>query len=268
MNIIRTLDVERLRREFGAARPFPYIRIDEFLEPGFASEVSQSFPSLERAEQVGKRFESVNEHLKIQVTDPREFPTPVKRLHEALSSQAFLDDLSTITGIPALLADETLAGGGMHQTGSRGRLDVHVDFNYLVNRQLHRRLNILVYFNPVWERSWGGNLELWDTAVRVCHHSIEPILNRCVIFETSEISFHGVERVVCPTSVVRKSFAGYYYTEGPPPGWNGSVHSTLFRARPSEPFKGSVLMPLERFGARCKGSYVRLKRGVKKVLGK
>jgi hypothetical protein len=98
----------------------------------------------------------------------------------------------------------------------------------------------------VWERGWGGNVELWDRDVKVCYHSLEPILSRCVIFETSEISFHGVEAVTCPAGMTRKSFAGYYYTAEAPAGWDGAVHSTLFRARPDERVKGLVLMPLER----------------------
>ena len=44
----------------------------------------------------------------------------------------------------------------------------------------------------------------------------------------------------------RRSFAAYYYTTAPPPGWDGSSHTTIFKARPDERLKGNVLMPLER----------------------
>ena len=43
----------------------------------------------------------------------------------------------------------------MHLTGPGGRLDVHVDFNFLPERKLHRRLNLLFYLNPVWEEASG-----------------------------------------------------------------------------------------------------------------
>ena len=155
----------------------------------------------------------------------------------------------------------------MHQTGASGRLDVHVDFNRLEPQGWHRRLNILDYLNPVWKREWGGNLELWDDRVKVCHHSLEPSLNRCVVFETSEISFHGVEPVHCPPGVARKSFAGYYYTEAAPPGWGGSTHSTVFRARPTEPLKGLLLMPMEKFAHRTRRSIRGLKTAAKRLLG-
>jgi Rps23 Pro-64 3,4-dihydroxylase Tpa1-like proline 4-hydroxylase len=75
-----------------------------------------------------------------------------------------------------------LDGGGLHQTGPRGRLDVHVDFNYIAARRLHSRLNILIYFNDGWLPEWGGQLKLWNSEVSECVHSIDPIFNRYVIF--------------------------------------------------------------------------------------
>ena len=264
MSTLRPLDVDRLSAEFLSAQPFPFIKIDNFLDAGFAREVADSFPTFETAAKTGKAFESANEHLKVQLTDSGMFPAPVRKLHDALASQEFLDALSVITGIPKLLADESMVGGGMHQTGPRGRLDVHVDFNFHRAKKLHRRLNILIYLNPVWERAWGGNVELWDQQVKVCHHSLEPILNRCVIFETSEISFHGVEPVTCPAGMTRKSFAGYYYTVEAPAGWDGTVHSTLFRARPNEQVKGLLLMPLERMQRRCSDYVRRFKKSLKR----
>lgn len=70
-----------------------------------------------------------------------------------------------------------------------------------------------------------------------CIHSFDPIFNRCVIFETSEISYHGVTEVTCPEDAVRRSFAGYYYTEAAPAHWTGESHTTVFRARPQESVK-------------------------------
>jgi hypothetical protein len=203
MTVIRPLAKERLRAEFRAARPFPFLRVDEFLEPAFAREVADSYPRFEAALGMGKVFETVNEHRKLQVTKKAHFPAPVLALHEALSAQPFRDELAWITGMPDLLADDDLAGGGMHQTGPHGRLDVHVDFNLLESKGWHRRLNILIYLNPVWKKEWGGDLELWDRDVKICHHAFAPILNRCVIFETSDISFHGVQPLTCPPGVVR-----------------------------------------------------------------
>jgi len=169
----------------------------------------------------------------------------VQELKAALASPQFLSDLSYITGIDDLLADSQLVGGGMHLTGPGGRLDVHVDFNYLRERQLHRRLNILVYLNAKWEEAWGGHVELWDRDVKTCAHRFLPIANRCVVFETNDISYHGVAPIT-DKQAVRLSFAGYYYTREAPPHWKGVEHSTIFRARPDEKLREYVLMPIER----------------------
>jgi hypothetical protein len=245
-NVISPLDRDALQQQFRSASPFPFVRIDGFLSDAFAAEVEKSYPPFDEALRMGRSFDAVNEKRKVQVTDYGRFPDPVKRLSDALSSPAFLEDVAYITGIPKLLWDGELAGGGMHQTADAGRLDVHIDFNYIRERQLHRRLNILVYLNPVWEDHWGGRIELWDRDVKKCHQSFAPVHNRCVIFETSAISYHGVTPLKLPPGIVRKSFAAYYYTREAPASWTGKEHSTVFRARPDEVVKGLLLMPAER----------------------
>jgi Rps23 Pro-64 3,4-dihydroxylase Tpa1-like proline 4-hydroxylase len=261
--LIRPIDRDDLRRQVQQARPFPFFAIDNFLDEAFAERVLAAFPSFEEAARMGRMFSAVNEKKKIQVTDARQFPEPIAELNRVLAAPDFCQLLSDVFAIPDLLSDEELVGGGIHETGPRGHLDVHVDFNYIEERQLHRRLNILVYFNKGWKPEWGGNIELWDKDVKVCHHSFSPIFNRCVVFATSEISYHGVTAVRCPEDQTRKSFAAYYYTKEAPASWDGSVHSTSFKARPDEILKGNVLMPLERAGQRLRGAVAGIKRRIK-----
>jgi hypothetical protein len=243
--VISDLDRDLLREQARRARPFPYILVDNFLDTEFAHEVLRSWPSYEDAAKMGKEFRSINERKKVQVTDSTQFPKPLSELNDALASPEFTETTSRIFGIPGLLPDPELDGGGLHQTGPRGRLDVHVDFNYIAARKLHRRLNILIYFNDGWLPEWGGQLELWNSDVSECVRSVDPIFNRCVIFETSEISYHGVKEVTCPKDAVRRSFAGYYYTQAAPAHWTGKSHSTIFKARPEESVK-SRLMAVKR----------------------
>jgi Rps23 Pro-64 3,4-dihydroxylase Tpa1-like proline 4-hydroxylase len=263
MKMIRPIDRDVLREQVRKAEPFPHFCIDNFLDAAFAEQVHQAFPSFEEAAQIGRMFSAVNEKKKIQVTDSTKFAQPIVQLSGALSTPEFCELLSAVFEIPRLLADEELIGGGIHQTGPRGHLDVHVDFNYIAERHLHRRLNILIYFNKDWKPEWGGNIELWDRDVKICHHSFAPIFNRCIVFATSEISYHGVTAVRCPEDRVRKSFAAYYYTKEAPPHWNGEAHSTNFRARPDEFLKGNILMPLERAGRRLRSAVAGIKRKIK-----
>lgn len=265
--MINTLDRDALRAQFRNAKPFPHIVIDNFLRPEAAAEVAASYPTFEQAQAQGFTFNFVNEQRKVQITDSKKFPDPVRRLNEAISSPEFRADLEYITGIPNILADDQLVGGGMHLTGSGGRLDVHVDFNRIEDRKLFRRLNILIYLNPSWKEEWGGHIELWDKDVKQCHARCVPALNRCLIFQTSEISYHGVARVTAPPNMARHSFAAYYYTTEPPPNWDGASHSTIFRARPEEKFRGLVQMPVEKLKRELHAQIGRGKRKLKSLLG-
>lgn len=151
---LSTVRLADLAATYRSAEPFPHVVIENFLEPAFLREVASAYPTFEEAGRLGFSFNAVNERKKIQITDQKLFPPPVRRLSEFLSDPAFLKDLSDLTGIPKLLADPTLFGGGMHMTGPHGRLDVHVDFNLLDN-VLFRRLNLLIYLNPEWDDRWG-----------------------------------------------------------------------------------------------------------------
>lgn len=261
--MIQPIDRDALRRQVRNASPFPFFCIDGFLEPEAAERVLAAYPSYEDALKMGRSFAAVNERGKVQVTDASKFAEPIAELNRALAAPEFLGLLGDVFGMPDLLADDQLVGGGIHQTGPRGHLDVHVDFNYIPDRQLHRRLNILIYFNKDWDPSWGGNIELWDRDVTTCAHSFSPIFNRCVVFETNDISYHGVSAVKCPEGRSRKSFAAYYYTREAPAHWDGQAHSTIFKARPDEVLKGSVLMPLERAKRGVLGALRKVKKSLK-----
>lgn len=244
MNIINARQWDKLRDDFSSAT-FPSICIDQFLDTDFAERLAAAYPSFSNAQSMGLEFTKVNEMGKVQITDPGVFPDEVKKLVEELSSPTFIENLETLSGISNLVWDPDFGGGGMHLTRSRGHLDVHVDFNYAHHLQMHRRINLLIYLNKEWQDSWGGELELWDSGVKRCFKSLTPILNRCVIFATSEMSYHGVRAVTGPEDLSRNSFAVYYYTREAPSGWNGKEHSTIFKARPEEKFKKFISMPIE-----------------------
>ncbi len=266
--MLRPLDRERLRAEFAAAKPFPHIKIDNFIDPEKAKAIVAAYPTFDLALEQGKTFATVNERKKVQITDSLKYAAPIAELNDLLASRQFLDDLSYITQMPNLLADKQLVGGGIHVTGPGGRLDVHVDFNYIEERRLHRRLNLLLYLNPAWDDSWGGQLQLWDKDVRRCEVTLAPIFNRCVVFETNEISFHGVIPVSAAAPVPRKSFATYYYTKEAPSHWIGISHGTIFKARPNEKAKGLVLMPAEAARTKVEASIQKLKSGIKAMIGR
>jgi hypothetical protein len=88
------------------------------------------------------------------------------------------------------------------------------------------------------------------------------------VFETTKTSFHGVEKVSCPPEHQRQSFAAYYYTKEPPPGWDGTHWTTIFRPRPDEQVRGKVLMPAERALDRAKKLAGRVANRIDRIRGK
>ena len=246
MSLINNLNIENLKKEAESSHPFPFFYVDDFLDKEFANAIYDSFPGFEQASKIGRSFNAVNEAKKVQITDSSKFPKPIFHLNKLLSSQEFLSAISEIMNISNLVADPQLVGGGIHETDGGGRLDVHVDFNFNKELKLFRRVNILIYFNKEWEEGYGGILDLWDSDVKKCHARIAPVFNRMACFATSEISYHGVTPLKCPPGITRKSFAAYYYNDGKDGANIVKPHSTIFKARPNEMFKGYIRMPLEK----------------------
>jgi Rps23 Pro-64 3,4-dihydroxylase Tpa1-like proline 4-hydroxylase len=143
--------------------------------------------------------------------------------------------LGQLTGIDDLIVDAQLLGGGVHLVKPGGVLRVHADFRRHLSYNLERRLNLLLYMNPDWREEYGGHLELWDREMKTCVERVLPIANRCVVFNTTDDSYHGHPRpLACPEGMLRCSIALYYYTADRPNQVDGRVHSTAWQLLPEE----------------------------------
>ena len=92
---------------------------------------------------------------------------------------------------------------------------MHTDFNTYYHKKygkLDRRINLLLYMNKDWDPSYKGDLILINPNTGIMKR-IEPIFNRCVIFNTTNKSIHGhPEPLNVPDdNTYRKSIAVYYY---------------------------------------------------------
>ncbi len=151
------------------------------------------------------------------------------------NSSAVINFLEELTGIDGLIPDPHFEGGGLHQIEPGGYLDVHVDFNFHHRLKLDRRLNLILYLNKNWKEEYNGHLELWNRDMTQCVQRVAPIFNRCVVFSTTDFSYHGHPDVLqSPPGVTRKSLALYYYSNGRPDEERSDAHSTIFRNRPGE----------------------------------
>lgn len=218
------------RSEYVQAAPFPHAVIDDFLPPALLESVLHEFPKVNSVQ--WQAFENASEK-KLASTHELQMGELTRFLLYQLNSSTFLTFLEQLTGIDGLIPDPHFVGGGLHQIERGGYLKMHVDFNRYERLKLDRRLNLLIYLNQNWSEEYGGHLELWDQDMTRCEKNILPIFNRCVIFSTTDFSYHGhPEPLTCPEDTTRKSLALYYYSNGRPTIEVGAAHSTIFRERP------------------------------------
>jgi hypothetical protein len=234
--VLRLVDWDRLEAQlpelssrFQTASPFPHIVLDDFLYPEAALLGMKEFANI--ADAGWTSFAHLNE-LKLSHTRPEEWGPTLRAVLQEIQSRRFVRFLGSLSGIEGLLVDDSLAGGGLHQSQSGGFLNIHADFTvHPRRRNWQRQVNVLLYLNQEWPSGYGGDLELWSTDMKRCERVVAPIGNRVVIFRTAADSFHGhPEPLRCPEGTSRRSLALYYFTEEDDP----TVRATEYRARPDE----------------------------------
>ena len=237
---------DELSREFVAASPFRHTVIDGFLDPALAQQLLEDFPRFEDRYALNEMGEVGGKAVRMNV---RELSEAYRKLDAWLQTPDFLGFVSAVTGIPDLLYDADYIGGGTHENRHGQSLDAHVDFNYHPRSKTHRRLNLIVYLNHEWEGDWGGVLELHSDPWNAANNhtaAVLPLFNRCVIFETTETSWHGFSRIELPPerrALSRKSFAIYLYTRQRPPQETAPPHATIYvpDAMPAQLEPGKIL---------------------------
>lgn len=215
------------QKQFGQAQPIRHLVVDHFLNPDFARSLFVHFPSIETMK---THYRGLNEE-KAEHSDFSHLHPAFVELHQQLTSPVMLEWLQKVTGIPGLQTIEDRLGYGLHQGANQSFLDIHIDYNLHPLRKLYRKLNLIIFLNESWESNWGGHLELWDADVANCVQSIAPVFNRCALFECSEISYHGYNRISVPEGVTRKSAYQYYFVPAPA---GVSFHDTIFKPRPED----------------------------------
>lgn len=219
---------QRLQQQFQAASPFRHLVLQDFFDQNLLKQLVAQFPPFEKTD---CRNEKGEPGLKGVFPHIAELGGAYSRLDRLVKSRSFLDWLSACTGIEQLLYDPFYFGGGTHENRPGQDLDLHIDFNLHPLTHWHRRLNLIVYLNEEWHEDWGGNLVLRQdprdrNSPSVC---VPPRRNCCVVFETTEHSWHGFERIkAAAPDQSRKSIALYFYTKTRPVAETASAHSTVY----------------------------------------
>jgi hypothetical protein len=224
---------ENLSGDYCFAEPFPHIVIDNFLPEALINKIIENFPTEKLEGDVV--FNGGYAGLYKRQIMPADCNGFIREVFGFFNSHAIVEFLQSLTTIPSLIPDPYFVGGGFHETSTGGKLGIHADFRINDTLHLNRRLNVIIYLNKDWKDEYGGHLELWDKKMQGKVHTIAPIFNRCVIFNTDADSFHGhPDPLTCPENVKRRSLALYYYTASKRIYEDTVAHSTMYKARPDD----------------------------------
>jgi len=226
---------DAIRQSYETAKPFRHVCLEGFLEPSMAERLLAEFPAFDARHAMSEMGKTGG---KAVVTDLAGIGPAYREFYEYMRSRQFLDAMSGMLGIPDLLFDPAMYGGGTHENLNGQELDPHIDFNYDPVRRLHRRLNLLIYLNKEWDPAWGGGIELHSNPRDWEHDEVKTFncsFNRGVIFETNEHSWHGFPRIELPEGkhqLSRKCISVYLYTRRRPKEEIAPPHGTFYVQRP------------------------------------
>lgn len=199
----------KLKTDFEKNKPFSHCIINNFLNIEFAEKIEKTVPAYNSSD----NWYTYNNPLEVKYArdDLSDFPVDIQYLFYLLSSNYFLCIMKTLTGIHNLEIDDYLHGAGIHLHPRGGRLNMHLDYEKHPISGKQRRINFILYMNKEWNESWNGATELWDSKMIHCVKKIQVNFNTALIFQTNEISWHGLpDPINCPEGMFRKSIAYYY----------------------------------------------------------
>jgi len=197
--------------------PFSHVVVDDFLQSDTLSKILSEVNKLRDDDAQSKYIDASSPYEFNKYAFNSNYGPYLKQLFIELNSTEFIKHIERITGVNNIICNDiSLHGAGIHRIKSKGFLQLHTDFNtyHSKNRLLDRRINLLIYLNPDWKPEYNGQLCLCDKNTNMCAKKIDPILNRCVIFNTTCSIIHGhPEPWNAPDHIARQSIAVYYYTE-------------------------------------------------------
>ena len=200
------------QNHWGSLDPFPHLVLDNFFDEELAHELAADFPDYDSP--VWHTYDNAIE-VKKTLNNWTHFSPALYKFFTDINSRECYRIFERLTNCK-LYPDHGLHGGGLHIHGAGGRLNTHLDYSIHPKLGLERRLNLIVYLNAGWQKSWGGSLGLWSDdngKPGELITSIAPMFNRAILFDTTN-AWHGLpEPITCPPGQHRKSLAVYYLCE-------------------------------------------------------
>lgn len=224
--------IAKYQSAYRQAKPFPHTVIDNFLPANVLDRILNEFSTVNPLDwAIADR--TLEDMALTQTKDSNELPSTVPAsdtthwlLHQ-LSSRAFINFLEKLTSIDGLLPNPRMETDGLYPLATNQSLKTQAGFDRYANK-LDRKLTLLIYLNKDWKEEYGGQLELWNAEMSHCEKKILPIFNRCVIFSTTDFSYHGhPEPLNCPAHETRKLLSLYYYGNQQAPIMNATAKNIM-----------------------------------------
>jgi hypothetical protein len=190
-NNIETIPTE----EYVNKKPFPYWCIDNFLLDEKAKAIQNEILRID--DSAWDRYSNPFEQ-KYTLRDKYNFPPLLKSLFDELTSDKFVDKLSSLVGYKLLL-DTSRNFWGVHKYSNGDKLDIHMDAGYHPSLNLKKQVTIGIYLSHDWKEDYGCEFEVWNGTSSASENpilfnkveSISPLFNRFIVFTCNDYSWHG-----------------------------------------------------------------------------
>lgn len=208
-DLVAAIGSAEARARYAAGSPWPHLVLDGVIPAAWCRLACEEAAEVDDRHVVRQRSRRI---VKDSVTDPASLGPTVTSLLQRLLDDRLVGALRTLTGIDDLVADPTLAFGGLWITPAGGWQRLHQDFVRHPASGLFNRVVAIAYLSP-WAEGDGGELEMWDAAASGPPTLVEPRPGRLVVFEPSAATLHAVRVTAAP----RVALGIRCYSATPPP---------------------------------------------------
>ncbi|MDE2238944.1 MAG: 2OG-Fe(II) oxygenase [Rhodospirillales bacterium] len=205
-------DYEAFSTAYQNASPYPHLVLEELFPADELRNILNEFGNSSSCR--WREYQTALQNKRGTAANTT-LPPKTQDYFNFLYSGPFIRFLSRITGIKNLIPDPELHGAGMHEVGSGGRFQIHVDFLKHPRTGLRNRLAVITYLNEKWTEEDGGALELWQLTPPRRVTTVLPVFGRTVIMEQSEVAAHGHPAPVREQRL-RRTIIAYFYTADMP----------------------------------------------------
>ena len=222
------------------AEPFPHAVLDNSVDTSLALACREEILSIPDA--AWDRYSNPFE-MKFTLRDKDALPPRCTELFNSLTSPRFVAELSALAGYPLLL-DPTKNWWGVHKYRNGDHLDIHSDAGVHPATGQKKHVTLGLYLSKGWSEENGGHLELWSGS-SVCTDepslhcriaAILPSFNRLVIFDNTNVAWHGNPTPVrCGPDQTRIFLTLSYLSDHHDPPYDNRRKKAFFVPRPEDP---------------------------------